>query len=177
MDNGKCYIGITVKSMHERWLEHCSDANRNKKRKFFAALNKYGKENWTHEVLFESDNEDDIIDKEVEFIEKFDSINNGYNMTKDRFRRGLKHSPESIEKMKIAQKEKHARKKLEGTNGGWIRKDGGAMLGKMHPNKGGRCATKGLKLGKTWEEIYGVEGAASRREAIKLRNNTRGTQN
>lgn len=136
IENGKCYIGITVKTMEARWYEHCSDANRNKRRKFFAAINKYGKDNWTHEVLFESTNEEEIVNKEIEFIELFDSINNGYNMTKDRFRRGLKHSIESIEKMKIAQKEKHARKKLEGTDGGWIRKDGGAMLGKEHPNKG-----------------------------------------
>lgn len=155
--------------MEARWREHCSDANRNKKRKFFAALNKHGIENWTHEVLFESDNEQEIIDKEIELIEKFDTVKNGYNTSKDKFRTGIRHAPESIEKMKISQKEKHARKKAEGSDGGWVRKDGGSMLGKEHPNKGGSCANKGKKIGKSWEEIFGVEGAAARREAHKLR--------
>lgn len=167
--SGKCYIGITVKRMEDRWAEHCSDANRNKKRKFFAAINKYGKDNWIHEVLFESDNEQLVLDKEVEFIKVFDSVKNGYNTSNDRFRSGILHSPESIEKMRESQKEKHRRKREEGTDGGWIRKDGGPMLGKSHPNKGKTCANKGKKSGMTWEEIYGVEGAAARREAHRLR--------
>jgi hypothetical protein len=155
--------------MEARWAEHISDAKRNKRRKFFAALNKYGTEDWIHEILFESDVEQEIIDKEVEFIEKFDSVNKGYNTSKDRFRSGIKHRPDSVERMKIAQKESHTRKRLKGTNRGWTRKDGGVMLGKEHPNKGGTSATKGMKLGKTWEEIFGVEGAASRREGMALR--------
>ena len=167
--NNKSYIGFTIKSIMARWAEHVSDSRRNKRRKFFAALNKHGTENWSHEILFESDDEQLILDKEVEFIEKFDSIKNGYNTSKDRFRTGIKHTPESIEKMRISQKEKHARKRLEGTDGGWIRIDGGAMLGKEHPNKGGTCANKGKKTGQTWEEIFGLEGAAQRRESHRQR--------
>ena len=45
------------------------------------------------------------------------------------------------------------------------KKDGGAMLGKTHPNKGGTSSNKGKKQGMTWEEIYGIEGAANRRQA------------
>lgn len=155
--------------MEARWQEHCSDANRNKKRKFFAALNKYGTENWTHEVLFESDVEQEILDKEVEFIEKFDSIKNGYNTSKDRFRTGIKHREDSIEKMRESKKLDHARRRAEGTEGGWTRRDGGAMLGKEHPNKGGTSANKGKKKGQTWEEIYGIEGAAQRRKDAEIR--------
>lgn len=135
--NGKSYIGLTVKTMEARWAEHCSDANRNKKRKFFAALNKYGTENWSHEILFESENEQEIIDKEIEFIEKYDSVKNGYNTSKDRFRTGIRHTQESIEKMRESQRAAHARRREEGkTIGGWKRKDGGPMKGKSHPNKG-----------------------------------------
>ena len=150
--NGKSYIGLTVKPIMKRWLEHCSDANRHPKRKFFAAINKYGRDNWTHEILFESNDPQLIIDKEMEFIDLFDSVKNGYNMSRDRFRTGITHSLESIEKMKAAQKAKHARKRAEGTDGGWIRKDGGPMLGKSHPNKGGTSTLKGRKLDKTLVE-------------------------
>ena len=169
IETGKCYIGLTVKPMMARWAEHCSDAKRAPKRKFFAALNKHGTEAWTHEVLFESDIAQDIIDKEIEYIDLFDSVKNGYNTSRDRFRTGIVHTPESIEKMKIAQKEKHARKKAEGTDGGWIRKDGGAMLGKQHPGKGKSNANKGKKKGQTWDIIFGVEGAAKRREEFRIR--------
>jgi group I intron endonuclease len=134
--SGKCYVGITVKTMEARWAEHCSDATRNKKRKFFAAINKYGKDNWTHEVLFESDNEQETLDKEIEFIDFFNSVKDGYNTSKDRFRTGIRHTPESIEKMRIAQKAAHARRRAEAGDGGWHRKDGGPMKGKIHPNKG-----------------------------------------
>jgi group I intron endonuclease len=166
---GKCYIGLTVKTIKDRWAEHCSDARRYKKRKFYAALNKYGHENWTHEIIFESQDEQEIIEKEIEFINLFDSVNNGYNTSKERFRTGIKHSQESIEKMKIAQKKSQEMKALRGTNRGWKRKDGGPMKGKSHPGKGKSNANKGQKLGQTWEEIYGIEGANKRREAIKNR--------
>lgn len=132
-----------------RWYEHCSDKNRNPRRKFFAALNKHGTKDWTHEILFESDDPELIIEKEIEFIEKFDTVKNGYNTSKDRFRTGITHTPESIEKMKESKRETHARKRAEGIEGGWTRKDGGAMLGKTHPNKGGTNVNKG----KTMEQI------------------------
>lgn len=134
--NGKCYIGLTVKPMMERWAEHCSDANRHPKRKFFAAINKHGKDNWIHEVLFESDNSLEIVEREIELINQHDSVKNGYNTSNDRFRTNITHRPDSIEKMKIAQKNAHARRRANGTEGGWTRKDGGAMLGKIHPRKG-----------------------------------------
>lgn len=168
--SGKCYVGITVKTMKARWAEHCSDASRNKKRKFFAAINKYGKDNWIHEVLFESDNEQIILDKEIEFIDLFDSVKNGYNTSKDRFRTGIRHSPESIEKMKLAQKSAHARRR-EQNNGKEVHAEHKPhKSGWDHPSKGKTNANKGKKLGQTWEEIYGADGAAARREAMKLRN-------
>lgn len=125
--NGKPYIGLTVKTITARWYEHWFDA----KRKFFAAINKYGKENWTHEILFETDDTKILVNKEVEFIELHDSVKNGYNTSREKFRSGVFHTLESIEKMKISQKERHARKRIEGTEGGWSRKDGGA---KKKPN-------------------------------------------
>jgi len=49
----------------------------------------------------------------------------------------------------------HARRRENGTEGGWVRQDGGAMKGKSHPNKGGTSANKGLKAGMTWKVVNG----------------------
>lgn len=59
--------------------------------------------------------------------------------------------------MKNAQKEKYARKRVEGTEGGWTRRDGGAMLGKEHPRKGKpnpNCGPEKGSLG--WKKVNGV---------------------
>ena len=143
--SGKSYIGQTVKTLEGRWAEHCSDAIRNKKRKFFRAINKYGTDDWDHKILFESTCPDEISDCEIKLIEKYDTVKKGYNTSKDRFRTGTYHKPESIEKMKKSQREAHARRRADGTEGGWKRKDGGAMKGKPHPNKGSTNANKGKR--------------------------------
>jgi group I intron endonuclease len=167
--SGKCYIGQTVKSIKRRWQEHCADAKYNTSRKFMLALKKHGTEDWTHEVLFESDDSRLINDKEIEYIKLFDSVKKGYNTSYEKFRDNTLHREDSIEKMKLSQKAAHARRREEGTEGGWTRKDGGPMLGKQHPGKGKSNANKGKKAGQTWEEIFGVEGAAKRREDARLR--------
>lgn len=154
--SGKCYIGKSVKTMMARWYEHCADAKYSPRRKFFAAMNKYGKDNWTHEVLFECDNEELLAEKEIEYMDLYDSVKNGYNTIHERGR-VYTHRTDSIELMRIAQKERHARKRAEGTEGGWTRKDGGAMLGKVHPRKGKanpNCGPKKGQLG--WKKVNGV---------------------
>jgi len=122
--------------MMTRWAEHCSDANRNKKRKFFAAINKYGTENWDHEVLFESDNPEEIIQKELEFIEKFQSVEKGYNTSKDRFRTGILHTPESIKRMSNAQKEAHSRRRQLNNGVETTKQHKKHKSGWDHPRKG-----------------------------------------
>jgi hypothetical protein len=52
-----------------------------------------------------------------------------------------------------------------------LRKDGGPMKGKICSTEHKKVgeANKGKKLGMTWEEIYGPEIAASRKQAMKER--------
>ena len=71
--------------------------------------------------------------------------------------------------MSDAQKTARIQRKINGTDRGWTRKDGGPMKGKSHPNKGGTCANKGKKTGMSWEKIYGVDGAALRRQSRALK--------
>lgn len=74
--NGKKYIGITSKRFKDRLYQHCNTLNENTKKA--RAIKKY--KEFKAEVLFEG-NSDELGDKEIEFIEEYDSYNNGYNST------------------------------------------------------------------------------------------------
>jgi group I intron endonuclease len=78
--NGKVYIGVTTRTLHERWLEHTAPS-----RRIFPlhkALDKYGKENFTIEEVLASENLDEILAKEIELISFYNSYDKGgYNAT------------------------------------------------------------------------------------------------
>ena len=78
--NGKIYIGKTENSIEKRFKEHCSDAfkDRNEKRPLYAAMRKYGIENFEVELLEETDNPEE---REVFWIEQKRSFKDGYNAT------------------------------------------------------------------------------------------------
>jgi len=79
----KCYIGYTNKTIESRWLEHQVEASKAKdNRKFYNAIRKYGVGTWAVDLLLETATKEEAKDKEIEFIEIYDSYNNGYNATK-----------------------------------------------------------------------------------------------
>lgn len=80
--NNKCYIGKTYKSVQQRWKEHLKSANRDKclNRPLYKAINKYGINKFTVEEIGEFE-EGLLEEKEIYYIAKFDSYNNGYNAT------------------------------------------------------------------------------------------------
>jgi group I intron endonuclease len=161
--SGRCYIGQTIQDPNQRRLEHIADSRHTPRTyHFHNALKKYGVDSFTFEIIATATTLEELNTLEETFIQQFDSITNGFNI---RQAGGNKlHSTESKQRMSDAQKAAHAQRKLEGRDGGWKRKDGGPMKGKAHPNKGKGCANKGKKKGMTWEEIYGIEGAAQRRQ-------------
>lgn len=71
-------------SLHDRWLAHLkpSTSKRKGKYKIYNAMNKYGKENFTCEILEDNVLIDDLNKKEIYYIEKYNSFINGYNSTK-----------------------------------------------------------------------------------------------
>ena len=83
--SGKSYIGKTTQGLKKRWRQHISEAtnkhNRNHKTHFHKAIAKYGEKCWRHEVLFISLTKDSdlLYDIEAKMIERFDTINHGYN--------------------------------------------------------------------------------------------------
>lgn len=119
--NNDCYIGMTTKSITNRWSEHKADARRKKPFLLHKAIRKYGEDNFTIDLL-EDCNVSSIEElglKEAEWINK---LNPRYNMTaggeghpgavmagesNPMFNR--KHSQESIEKIKRNRKGKGAR--------------------------------------------------------------------
>ena len=168
IESNRVYIGQTIREPNKRKWEHfSSDA----KSHFPNALRKYGNDAFTFEIIDSATSLEELNTLEDFYIQKYDSIKNGFNLRKGG--NNKTHHPDSIKRMQIAQINAHARRRAEGREGGWTRSDGGPMLGKTHPNKGGTSANKGKKKGMTWEEIYGVEGARARREAWKNRRNAK----
>ena len=79
--NGKTYVGKSEHNITKRFKEHCNDAfkNRNEKRPLYAAMRKYGIENFEISLLEETD---DPNEREIFWIEQKGSFKNGYNATK-----------------------------------------------------------------------------------------------
>ena len=74
--NGKKYIGISLQNPFVRWqngkgYKTCT--------KFYTAIQKYGWENFAHEILIDHLTVEEASCKEKEYIKLFDTINNGYN--------------------------------------------------------------------------------------------------
>ena len=80
--NGKKYIGYTGKTMEERLQDHIGEASEGSDRHFHRAINKYGVENISSEVLVEDLTKAQAKKVEEAYIEQFDTFKNGYNMTR-----------------------------------------------------------------------------------------------
>ena len=79
--NNKIYIGITKQNPTVRWGV---DGKRYKDSpRFWNAIQKYGWDNFEHEILYENLSQSEAADKEQELIKKYRSNNEqfGYNMT------------------------------------------------------------------------------------------------
>lgn len=71
--NGKKYVGQSS-NIVERWRN--GGKNYFSSIKFFRAIQKYGRENFTHEILYENLNKEAANKIERDLIRKYDSINN-----------------------------------------------------------------------------------------------------
>lgn len=81
--NHKVYIGQTIMNVKDRWYRHCEINGVSESEKAMPikrAILKYGKENFSFEVVEEVP-KDSLDDREKYWIDKFDSYRNGYNAT------------------------------------------------------------------------------------------------
>lgn len=109
--NGKIYIGQTIRSLEIRWKQHCKDAETNHKgMAILAAIQKYGKENFTVEQIDIACDRDELDLKEQYWIRYYNSLSpNGYNL-----HTGGKHYECSEEtKRKISESNKGKKRSLE----------------------------------------------------------------
>lgn len=79
--NNKIYIGQTIQQVKKRWYYHIRDAKQNKDNMLIhRAMNKYGIEHFYYEILEENIPSDMINEREIYYIDHYNSMNNGYNM-------------------------------------------------------------------------------------------------
>ena len=109
--NDKIYIGQTVASPQRRWTQHKNNIKRDYLQHIalYKAMNKYGIENFTFEVLEEVSN--NLLDeREKYWIKNFNSYGkNGYNMTLGGRCTKL-YNWDELEIIELYYKEKSARK-------------------------------------------------------------------
>lgn len=93
IDSGRRYVGLTKKTMLQRWNHHVYTANRHNKKgwaHFPNAIRKYGKDAFSHEVLEILDSLEEANQAEIKWIKFYDTKNpeKGFNLKK-----GGAHTP------------------------------------------------------------------------------------
>jgi group I intron endonuclease len=80
--NNKMYIGKTVGTLKQRQSKHYRDVfQHNSQTHFHRALRKYGKDAFNWSIIQICENEQELKKAEIHLIDKFETFQNGYNMT------------------------------------------------------------------------------------------------
>jgi len=79
--NGKQYVGQTTRSFNKRWLEHCCNGITSSKSAISNAIKKYGKDEFTTEIIDNASNINELNEKEQYWISKLNTLSKGYNLT------------------------------------------------------------------------------------------------
>ena len=77
--NGKKYIGMTGRTLTERWNSHCSSARNGSPFRFHSAIRKYGETSFSKEILFDDLSIQECRTIEEETIEEYNTMDHGYN--------------------------------------------------------------------------------------------------
>ena len=81
--NNKVYIGQTTSSLTTRFHQHLKNSTlKSRHYKLYNAIKKYGKEHFYIELLENNVPLSHLNEKEIYYIEKYNSFNNGYNSSK-----------------------------------------------------------------------------------------------
>jgi len=80
--NSKQYVGITTRTITERFRGHKYTAGKNTGYYLHNAMRKYGFNNFVIKLLDTTDSIDELKEKEIFYIKKYDTYKHGYNLTK-----------------------------------------------------------------------------------------------
>lgn len=80
--NKAVYIGQTTLSVKDRFMQHMKPSAHKKTYKFYRAINNIGREKFYYEILEENIPIDKLDEREIYYIEKYNSFHYGYNSTK-----------------------------------------------------------------------------------------------
>ena len=82
IQNGKMYIGQSIRPIEQRFKRHINDALNNILDTHLArAIRKYGKENFIIEEIDAAENQEELNQKEQYWIRFYDATHQGYNET------------------------------------------------------------------------------------------------
>ena len=113
---GDMYIGQTIQDFEKRWKSHISALNRgNHDNEYLQrSWNKYGEDAFKFKAIHYCDELDILNDLEKYYIKKYDTYNNGFNMTEggDYF---LNEIPEEIRKKRLENLKKVTRERSDYT--------------------------------------------------------------
>jgi group I intron endonuclease len=79
--NGKHYVGRTKNSFEQRCYEHKHNVTKKIQHPLYYAFNKYGWDSVEKRVLEKVNTHEEAVIKELDYIIKYDSLRNGYNLT------------------------------------------------------------------------------------------------
>jgi len=123
--NGKRYIGLTIKSLERRKIEH-KHHSKHSNRKVYNAIRKYGWENVIWKILTTCSSEEEMKDKEKHFIKKFRTLEIEFGYNHREGGQGGRHDEETKRRISLAN---------SGENNGMYGKDAwnkGKKLTKEH---------------------------------------------
>lgn len=109
------YVGQTIQTNPKaRWYSHQADARKGKKSYLYDSMRKYGVENFLWEIIDQANSVEKLNELEAKWLAHYRTLGEVYN-NREAGHNKL-HSAESIEKMRKAKQEQHARRRAE--NGG-----------------------------------------------------------
>lgn len=129
IDTGRSYVGFDS-SWPNRKDAHRKKMHSPNRQYFHNALLKHGWEKFEWEILYQSSDRGECLSMEKSFIEKFNSLHEGFNLTEGgEGTCGWHHTEDSKKKIRKSQIGKTVTEETK-------RKQSAARMGKPSPNKG-----------------------------------------
>lgn len=162
--NGKIYIGQTVNTLEVRLQQHFSPSTAKSNMLVSKAIRKYGRKNFTAEILEQCSSVDELNSKEQYWIKTFNSGDNkiGYNIKLGGF--NFERSEELKEKIRIGIRASEKFKNKIPWNKGLTTKTSQKLkeigeIKRQKKQKRSESTKEKMRLakqGKTYEEIHGT---------------------